>query len=242
MIFTAGVHAIIGQDQPVRDYSTTTDFKPSVPRPKRLPTPLTRLGGPTGKEGGVLVTPVGDAHSVTQIRTVVAGSYGASTFALNGRTYRIAVKGGGNGGAMSFKATKPRARRASVAFTRVGGPTGKEGGVVITSQVVERPSVDTAEPEDHEHHVEFSIELHDHDLASFHGDHQAALLEILHGHLDGHLDGHVVEIDGIEVGSVVVHVRVRHPPGSQDHHTDKTVDLLSDHSELADKLVSGKGA
>ena len=94
------------------------------------------------------------------------------------------------------------------------------------------------EPQDYEHHVEFSIELHDHDIASFHGDHQAALLEILHGHLDGHLDGHAVEIEGIEVGSVVVHMRVRHPPGSEDHHTEKTVDLLSDHSKLADKLVS----
>ena len=110
--------------------------------------------------------------------------------------------------------------------------------MVITSLVAFERVSDPAEPEEHEHHVEFSLELHDHDLASFHDGHQAALLEILHGHLDGHLDGHLVEIDRIEVGSVVVHVRVRHPPGSEDHHTEKTVDLLSDHSALSEKLVS----
>ena len=239
MVFIGGVYSIIGQDQPVGDHSAMMlDFKPAAPRKKRLPTPLTRVGGPTGKEGGMVVTPIGDAHSAAQVRTVTAGSYGATRLALTGISYRIAVEGGSNGGAATFKATKPRARRKPVALTRVGGPTGKEGGVVITSLVAFERVSDPAEPEEHEHHVEFSLELHDHDLASFHDGHQAALLEILHGHLDGHLDGHLVEIDRIEVGSVVVHVRVRHPPGSEDHHTEKTVDLLSDHSALSEKLVS----
>lgn len=97
---------------------------------------------------------------------------------------------------------------------------------------------DESDESEHEHHVEFSIVLHDHDIASFHDGHQAALLEILHGHMGGHLDGHVVELDGFEVGSLVVRLRVRHPPGSKDHHVDKTVDFLSDHSALSEKLVS----
>ena len=95
---------------------------------------------------------------------------------------------------------------------------------------------------EHEHHVEFSLVLHDQDLVNFHGGQQEALLEILRGHLGEHLDGHVIEIDGMEMGSLVVRLRVRHPPGSEDHHAEKTVDLLSDHSALSEKLVSWEGS
>ena len=48
----------------------------------------------------------------------------------------ITVEGGGSGRATTFKATKPRARRAPVGLTRVGGPTGNEGGVVAPTGAV----------------------------------------------------------------------------------------------------------
>ena len=35
-----------------------------------------------------------------------------------------------------------------------------------------------------QHHVEVAITLEDHDLATFHGDNQKALLKAMHGHVD----------------------------------------------------------
>lgn len=35
-----------------------------------------------------------------------------------------------------------------------------------------------------QHHVDVAITLHDHDLATFHGDSQKALLQAMHGHVD----------------------------------------------------------
>ena len=56
--------------------------------------------------------------------------------------------------------------------------------------------------------------LHGQDLATFTEGHRQALLEVLNGHLDAEgQGGHTIEIDAVEAGSVVVHVRVRHPKG-----------------------------
>ena len=49
----------------------------------------------------------------------------------------ITVASGGKGTTTTFKATKPRTKRAPVALTRVGGPTGKEGIMVVTPNSME---------------------------------------------------------------------------------------------------------
>ena len=55
-----------------------------------------------------------------------------------------------------------------------------------------------------QHHVDVAITLHDHDVSSFHGDHQKALLHAVHGHVDPDGHGHAVEIHQISQGSVIV--------------------------------------